>query len=71
MKRPKITKRLVRKFGLRSKEAERSDSEYWASRTPAERVAAVELLRKLSSREKNGRKNRPQRSVRIIKLGES
>jgi hypothetical protein len=67
----KKAEKPVKIFKLGSKEAERSGSDYWASKSPADRVVAVDILRKIYSGTKDGRKVRLRRSVRIIKLGES
>jgi transcriptional regulator with XRE-family HTH domain len=59
--RPRL-KAIVEKTRLGAG-SERSDLTYWLSRPPAERVEAVELLRK----EHYGSSNRLQRHVRVIK----
>jgi len=47
-------------------EAQREDLEYWLSRPPGERIAAVELIR----REFHGDLPRLQRVIRVVQRGE-
>jgi len=61
-----VIQKTVKKINLTDKEQLNSDLDYWLSRTPEERISAVEILR----RQFNGNSARLQRTVRIIKLSE-
>jgi hypothetical protein len=52
------------KFNLHDPALERRDLEYWLSRPPAERIAAVEFPR----RQRHGNALRLQRIARVVKL---
>lgn len=41
-----MIEKVVRKYNLRDPAATRADLEYWLSRSPEERIAAVEFLRR-------------------------
>lgn len=58
-----MIQKTVKKINLNDKEQLQSDLDYWLSRTPEERLSAVEILR----RQYNGNSARLQRTVRIIK----
>ncbi len=55
-----MIKKVIRKYDLKDKG---DDLAYWLSKSPGERVAAVEILR----RQFNGSTGRLQRTIRIIK----
>jgi hypothetical protein len=55
--------KVVKKGRLSESSEIRDNLEYWLSRTPEERVEAVEILR----RQRDGNSTRLQRVVRIIK----
>jgi len=57
-----MIKRVVVKSNLKDSSSSKADLEYWLSRPPEERVAAVDYLR----RQFNGDGERLQRSVRVI-----
>jgi len=58
--------KTIKKINLHDKDQITSDLQYWLSRTPEERISAVEILR----RQHNGNSAGLQRTVRIIKLSE-
>ncbi len=58
-----MIKRTVRKIGLKKKSGN-SDLQYWLSKTPEQRISAVEILR----RQHDGRPKRLRRVARVIKL---
>ena len=60
--------RAVRRFKLGDPKADRTDTEYWSTRTPDERVEAVEKLRYQYCMMKYGRIPVMEKVVRIIKL---
>ena len=62
-----MIKRVVTKRSLRDSSSPKSDLEYWLSRTPEERVATVDYLR----RQYHGRATRLQRSARVIQRAQS
>ncbi|MBI3192903.1 MAG: hypothetical protein HYZ34_00385 [Ignavibacteriae bacterium] len=62
------TKNVVRIMKL--KDSEDVDSEYWASKTPEERIAAMEVLRRQWYLIYNERPRRIQKVARIISLKE-
>ena len=57
-----MIKKVVAKHNLKDSSSIKADLEYWLSKTPEERVAAVDYLR----RQYNERGERLQRSVRVI-----
>ena len=59
-----MIQKTVKKINLTEKEQLNSDLNYWLSRTPEERISAVEILR----RQYNGNSAGLQRTVKIIKL---
>ena len=59
-----MVKKVVRKNKLQDSSGEKENLAYWLSKTPEERVEAVELLR----RQKHGSTARLQRTVRVIPL---
>jgi hypothetical protein len=61
-----MIQKTVKKLNINDKEQLNSDLNYWLSRTPEERISAVEILR----RQFNGNSAGLQRTVRIIKLSE-
>ena len=58
-----MIKKIVRRKKL-STSSENEDLNYWLSKSPQERIEAVEILRK----QYNGNTERLQRVVRIIQL---
>jgi len=58
-----LIKKVVKKVGLND-DSVKSDLKYWLSKTPAERVEAVEILRK----QFYGNTARLQRVVKVIQL---
>jgi hypothetical protein len=59
-----MIEKKVKKFDLRSDLSIREDLDYWLSKTPRERVAAIEFLREQT----HGSSARLQRSARVIEL---
>ncbi|KAF0143116.1 MAG: hypothetical protein Q8L04_07705 [Ignavibacteria bacterium] len=57
--------KVVRKISLKDKR--NYDLEYWLSKTPEERIAAIEFLRKQTYETKDGSSPRLQRTVKVIK----
>lgn len=57
-----MIQKVVRKANLKDFSEVKANLSYWLSKTPEERVAAVELLR----RQYNGGSGRLQRSARVI-----
>ncbi len=57
-----MIEKIIKKFDLADSNSTLSDLEYWLSRTPDERISAVEILR----RQHHGTTARLQRTVRII-----
>ena len=57
-----MIRKVIGKYDLLSATAKLRDLKYWLSRPPAERVAAVDFLRK----QYHGSSERLQRSVRVI-----
>jgi hypothetical protein len=57
----------VRRRNLKGFSEVKENLAYWLSRSPEERVAAVEHLRKM----RNGNRARLQRTVRVIKRPQS
>ena len=62
-----MIEKVVRKFKLGEYDETQENLKYWLSKTPEERVAAVEQLR----RQLHGSEERLQRVVRIIQLSQS
>ncbi|KAF0151246.1 MAG: hypothetical protein FD143_2101 [Ignavibacteria bacterium] len=62
-------KKVVKKISLKDKR--NYDLEYWLSKTPEERIAAVEFLRKQFYEVKDGDAPRLQRTVNVIKRKQS
>lgn len=59
-----MIEKVVKKYELTDDSADKDDREYWLSKTPEERIAAVEILR----RQYYGSSTRLQRVARIIKF---
>ena len=57
--------KVIRKISLKDKR--NYDLEYWLSKTPEERVAAIEFLRQQRYEAKDGSTPRLQRVVKVIK----
>jgi len=57
-----MIQKIVNKYNLNNFSSIREDLIYWLSKTPEERVAAVDYLRK----QYHGSAERLQRSVRVI-----
>lgn len=57
-----MIQKVVRKTSFKDFSEVKANLSYWLSKTPEERVAAVELLR----RQYNGSPGRLQRSARVI-----
>ena len=57
--------KVVRKISLKDKR--NYDLEYWLLKTPQERIAAIEFLRKQTYETKDGSAPRLQRTARVIK----
>ena len=57
-----MIKKTIQRFELSSSANHSKDLKYWLSRTPSERVAAVDFLRK----QYIGNAERLQRSARVI-----
>lgn len=62
-----MIQKVVRKHILSKYSSIKEDLAYWLSKTPEERVAAVDYLRK----QIHGGSERIQRSARVIKLSSS
>ncbi len=58
-----MIRKVVNKRSLRNFSSIKEDLSYWLGKTPEERVAAVDYLRK----QHHGSTERLQRSVRVIK----
>ncbi|MDP3580837.1 MAG: hypothetical protein Q8S39_02810 [Ignavibacteria bacterium] len=61
--------KVVRKISLKDKR--NYDLEYWLSKTPEERIAAVEFLRKQTYETEDGSTPRLQRIVKVVKRKQS
>ncbi|MBS3945876.1 MAG: hypothetical protein KGZ42_10285 [Melioribacter sp.] len=61
--------KVVRKISLKDKR--NYDLEYWLSKTPEERIYAIELLRKQLYEKNDGSAPRLQRILKIIKRKQS
>ncbi|NLX13102.1 MAG: hypothetical protein GXY44_05520 [Phycisphaerales bacterium] len=59
-----MIEKVVHKYVLGDPAAKKRDLEYWLSRPPEERLAALEMLRK----QHDGYSSRLQRTVRVVKL---
>jgi hypothetical protein len=57
-----MIERVVKKLDLKRDSSIKEDLAYWLSKTPQERIAAIELLR----RQYHGSSARLQRSARVI-----
>ena len=57
-----MIEKTVKKFDLKSDSSINEDLAYWLSKTPQERIAAIELLR----RQYHGSSARLQRSARVL-----
>jgi len=57
-----MIERIVKKVDLKKHSSIKEDLAYWLSKTPQERIAAIELLRK----QYHGSSARLQRSARVI-----
>jgi len=57
-----MIEKVVKKGNLRELESARENLAYWLSKTPAERIAAVDYLR----RQRHGDTERLQRVARVI-----
>ncbi len=62
-----MIQKLVKKRNLNNSSSIREDLDYWLSRSPAERLAAIDHLR----RQYHGNTTRLQRTARIIQLSQS
>jgi len=58
-----MIKRVVKRRSLRDSSSRKDDLDYWMSRTPEERIAAVEFLR----RQFYGSTEGLQRTARVVK----
>jgi hypothetical protein len=58
-------------YSLKSREADVSDRLYWSTKTPEERIAAMEVIRQQWYKIKNERPKRLQRVIHIIELKKS
>ncbi|MEW6703125.1 MAG: hypothetical protein AB1298_10475 [Bacteroidota bacterium] len=58
-------KKVIKKIALKDKH--NYDLEYWLSKTPEERISAIEFLRQQFYETENGSTPRLQRVVKIIK----
>ncbi len=65
----KKLQKIVKKYSLREhlNEGVKNDLKYWLSKSPSERIEAVEFLR----RQFHGNTGRLQRVIKIIKLSKS
>jgi len=59
-----VIKKVVRKYNLNDDQQRKDDLEYWLSKTPEERIEAVQILR----RRYHGSRERLQRVVKIVQL---
>jgi len=57
-----MIEKVVRKLDLKSASSAREDLAYWLGKTPEERIAAIEFLR----RQYHGSSERLQRVARVI-----
>lgn len=57
-----MIKKVVKKMSLKDSSSPKEDLAYWLSKTPEERVAAVDYLR----RQRHGNLPRLQRTARVI-----
>lgn len=57
-----MIEKAVRKLDLKRDSSIKEDLAYWLSKTPQERIAAIELLR----RQHHGSSERLQRSARVV-----
>ena len=62
-----MIKKVVKKANLNSFSEIKEDLAYWLTKTPEERIAAVDYLRSLDS----GTTARLQRTIRVIKRQQS
>ena len=62
-----MIKKVVAKLSLKDASSPKNDLAYWLSKTPEERVEAVELLRKAHY----GSTERLQRTARVVQRTES
>ena len=58
----KMIEKTVKKFDLKRDSSIKEDLAYWLSKTPQERIAAIEFLR----RQYHGSSERLQRSARVV-----
>lgn len=58
----RMLEKIVRKGDLKTDSSIKEDLAYWLSRTPQERIAAIESLR----RQSHGSSVRLQRSARVV-----
>ncbi len=63
----RLDKTKVRVFNLGEYDEAEENLKYWLSKSPVERVSAVEILR----RQQRGSEARLQRVVRVIELSQS
>ena len=61
-----MIEKVVKKHLLHEHNQDKEDLQYWLSKTPEERIAAIEFLR----RQAHGSSERLQRVARVVKLGE-
>ena len=57
-----MIEKVVTRLDLKNSSLVKTDLDYWLSRSPEERISAVELLR----RQQHGSATRLQRSARVI-----
>jgi hypothetical protein len=62
-----MIQKIVKKFRINDISSAKDDLAYWLSKSPEDRVSAVEYLR----RQYHGNTARLQRSARIIQLSQS
>jgi len=62
-----MIRKIVKRQALDARQLIKEDLEYWLNRSPEERIAAVEFLR----RQYDGSSTRLQRSARVIQQAQS
>ncbi|MBI4650056.1 hypothetical protein HY745_01945 [Candidatus Desantisbacteria bacterium] len=62
-----MIKKIVKKYNLNDSFQIGSDMKYWLTKSPQERIAAIEILR----RQYNGSTERLQKIVRVIQRKQS
>jgi hypothetical protein len=66
-----LKKKEYKVYNLKSRKADASDRLYWSSKTPEERIAAMEVIRQQSYKIKNERPKRLRRVIHIIEQKKS